>query len=137
MEVLDKLYNVAEENNIHLENHTLESARGLLVNFEDINMIIMDKSKLPNSKAKATVLAHELGHYETNGYYQYKSEFDLIEKIEYRADKAIWNKYIPHEKVKQAFENGIHSIWELSELFGFEEEFVARAVFYYKQNELI
>lgn len=137
MELLDELYNVAEENNIYLENHTLENARGLLVNCENTNVIIMDETNLHNSKAKATVLAHELGHYETNGYYQYASDFDLMSKIEYKADKATWNKYIPHEKVKQAFNNGIHSIWELSEIFGFEETFIARAVFYYKQNQLI
>lgn len=134
MEKLEEIYETIDKENIYLKEHELDSARGILVNYEDVNAIIIDNNKLPESKSIATVLAHELGHYNTSGYYERTSPFDLISKKEYKADKNAWDTFIGYDELKKAVRNGYNTIWELSEYFGFEENFIARAVFYYQSN---
>ena len=78
------------------------------------------------------LLAHELGHCVTGSFYNRYSEFDVIAKHERRADKWAIKKLIPEDELNDAFEHGIVEPWDLAEYFNVTEDFIIKAVEFYR-----
>lgn len=77
-------------------------------------------------------LAHELGHCEYGGFYNRYSHFDIRAKAERRADKWAFSKLVPYGRIMEAVKHGITETWELAEHFDVSNEFMQRALEYYK-----
>lgn len=77
-------------------------------------------------------LAHELGHCETGSFYNIYSPFDVRVKHEHRADNWAIKKLVPKDELIAAVKRGCVEKWELAEEFGVTEEFMVKAVSYYK-----
>lgn len=91
---------------------------------------------LSNTQEKEC-LAHELGHCEYGGFYNFYSPYDIRAKAERRANKWSYLKLVPPGEIKAAFQHGITEIWELAENFGVSCEYMQHALGYYQQVSIL
>ena len=97
--------------------------------------ISIDRDRLNSNEAK-TLLFHEIGHCETNSFYNEHMSFDIRMKHENRADKWAIEKLVPKAELDNAIEQGYVTIWDLSEYFGVTEDFMKKAVCWYTHGNL-
>lgn len=138
MNKLNDLYNLAEKHDISVLCFRLDTVKSLSV--QDKNgkeYIAIDEMKVESSADETVRLAHELGHCETGAFYNRYSTYDLIGRQEYKADKWAIKKLIPADELKDAFIHGITEPWDLAEYFNVTEDFIVKAVEYYKNNSIL
>ena len=99
---IEYIEDLIERENINLIDTYLENTQGCYVNYEKLNLILYDSSKLENTNMKKQVLAEELGHYYYDATYKFNSPLQLVSKQEYRAKKWSYYALIPFEKLKSA-----------------------------------
>lgn len=89
-------------------------------------------SKTLQGKEEKEVLAHELGHCEYGGTYNRHSPYDISAKAERRADKWAYHKLVPPGELREAFGMGVIEPWDLAERFEVSDEFMMKALEYYR-----
>ena len=62
---------------------------------------------------------------------------DIRERHEYRADKWAVHKILPLNDVLNAIHSGCTEIWQLAEYFDMPDDFIARAIQIYQNEELL
>lgn len=97
---LEYIEDLIERENINLIDTYIEGSAGAFINYEKINAIIYDSSKIETSRHQKEVLAEELGHYYMDATYKFNSASTLISKQEYRAKKWSYNVLVPYEDLK-------------------------------------
>lgn len=125
------LYNVLEKENIYYSNHELKNSGGMIAHYEDVTAIVVDEAKTNTTISRNTVLIQELGHYYSGSYYKTNSPFDLVEKMEHKADKKAWEKFFPYEQIKELMHKGLTTVTQLAEYYDVEAPYMARCVNYY------
>lgn len=128
------LYSKIEEENINYINSKLYRTRGAIAHYKDITVIIVDDAQVNTQVTENTVLIQELGHYYTGAYYRTYSNYELIEKMEHKADVKAWKKFIPYTKIKELLNNGVSTIAELADFFNVEAPYMARCIHYYSNE---
>lgn len=99
---LNYIEDLINRENINLIDTYLEDSSGAYINYNKLNVIIYDSSKLLSSIEKKETLAEELGHYYYDATYKFDSNLDLVSKQEYRAKKWSYYALIPYENLKSA-----------------------------------
>lgn len=127
----NELYKKMEDQNINYINHDLFSTSGMIAHYEDITAIIVDDKKVKGQVAENTVLIQELGHYMSGAYYRTNSPYELIEKMEHKADKKAWEEFFPYEEIKELMRNGLTTVTQLAEYYDVEAPYMARCINYY------
>jgi hypothetical protein len=94
-------------------------------------------STSPFGKEEKEVAAHELGHCKYGGTYNRYSPYDVKEKAENRAKKWAYNKLVPPGKVREAFKKGVVEPWDLAEQFDVSDEFMCKALEFYKSLSIL
>ncbi len=102
---LDYIEDLINRENINLIDTYLEDTTGAYVNYNKLNVILYDSSKLNSSIEKKETLAEELGHYYYDATYKFNSDIVFISKQEYKAKKYSYNMLISFEKLKLAIKN--------------------------------
>ena len=102
---LEYIEDLINRENINLIDTYLEDTTGAYINYDKLNVILYDSSKLNSSIEKKETLTEELGHYYTDSTYKFTSDIQFINKQEYRAKKASYNMLIPFEKLKLAIKS--------------------------------
>lgn len=125
------LYSKIEEENIYYTNDKLKNTRGAIAHYKDLTAIVVDDTQIDTHIAENTVLMQELGHYYAGAYYKTYSDYELIEKMEHKADVKAWKEFIPYTKVKELLNNGVSTIAELADYFDVEVSYMARCIHYY------
>lgn len=128
------LYSKIEEENINYTNGKLKNTRGAIAHYNDLTAIVVDDTQIDSQVAENTVLIQELGHYYAGAYYRTYSNYELIEKMEHKADVKAWKKFIPYSKIKELLNNGVSTIAELSDSFDVEAPYMARCIHYYSNE---
>lgn len=132
MELLE-LYQLADAEHIPVYSFDLPQTHSLsLMNDDGSCAVAIDPFRLNSTKDEKIRLAHELGHCVTGSFYNRYSDFDIKAKSEYRADKWAIKKLIPKDELQAAFEQGYTEPWDLAEYFNVTEEFIIKAVNYYR-----
>ena len=126
-----KLINTIEKENINYINHKLYSTKGMITHYNDITAIVVDDKQIISQTDENTVLLQELGHYSAGAYYRSTSPFELIEKMEYKADKTAWEQFIPYQKVLSLMRIGFTTVTDLAEYFNIDAPYMARCINYY------
>lgn len=88
------------------------------------------------STEECTTLMHENGHFISGAFYLPYSKYIIKEQAEYKADKAAILKYIPKDEISACTDNGNTELWQLAEHFNVTEDFMLKAILYYKEQEL-
>ncbi len=132
MELLE-LYQLADAEHIPVYSFDLPQTHSLsLMNNDGSCAVAIDPFGLNSTKDEKIRLAHELGHCVTGSFYNRYSDFDIKAKSEYKADKWAIKKLIPKDELQAAFEQGYTEPWDLAEYFNVTEEFIVKAVNYYR-----
>ncbi len=126
------LYRIADVENIKIDNFPLKNTVSLALIDDENNcyIAITDKCKMEH-------LAHELGHCMTGSFYNRFASYDLRSKQECKARKWAIKKLVPLDELKNAFNNGVVTVWELAELFNVSESFIISACQYYADNRCL
>lgn len=131
------LYEFAENNGIDIDWVTMIQADSLSVMLPDGSCCIaLDPWKTKTVAEEVVCLSHELGHCCTGSFYNRKAACDIRQKHENRADKWAISQLVPEEKLETAIACGITEIWDLAEWFGVTEEFMRKAMCWYKNGNL-
>ena len=134
MKDLNDLYNELEAYNIPVVKVDFQNKKaGIITNGQD-TVIAVDYKKIENSKEEKMVIAEEKAHYETGALYLLNADKTTIDKMEYKANKKVYNELIPFSKLKEMCEKHL-SIPELSDYFGIPIQDVLIAQFLYNNIE--
>lgn len=133
MEKLSKLYRIAEQNEIIIEEDCPKNLVSLSLCFPNQTMLISlsDLSQAPADTTRLECFAHELGHCMTGSFYRGHSPFELRAKHEYTANKWAINKLIPFPSLVRAAKDGCRERYQFAEYFGVSESFIQKAVDYH------
>lgn len=130
---LAEFYNYAEQQNIAVLSLATRKVQCMSMIDEDGECGIGINPFMLESEADEKVkLAHELGHCETGAFYNKYSPFDIRSKHERTADKWAIKKLIPEDELKEACKYCTNR-WELSQHFEVTEDFMQKALDFYKQ----
>ncbi|NLZ46813.1 MAG: ImmA/IrrE family metallo-endopeptidase [Clostridiales bacterium] len=91
--------------------------------------VAIDTNLTPEQELVCT--AHEVGHCVLGAFYNRHSPFNVVSKLESRANHWAINALIPENELVKAFERAITEIWELAEFFGVTENFMIQVCIYY------
>lgn len=130
---LTKLYRIAEQNDIPVFSYDLGDCESLSLLDNKKCYIAIDPFMLSTSADEIVKLAHELGHCQTGAFYNEYSSLDIRKKHERRADKWAIKKLVPEDELKEIYTQGITGRYELAEHFGVTEDFMQKALDFYKQ----
>jgi hypothetical protein len=132
-ELLD-LYNELEKYNIPVIKVDFPVKKaGSITNGKD-TIIAVDYSKIKDSKEEKRIIAEEKAHYETGTFYAVNADKATIDKMEYKANKRVYNELVPFDELKTLCEQGL-SVSELSDYFGIPIQDVLVAQFLYNNIE--
>ena len=134
MKDLNDLYNELEQYNIPVVKVDFHKKKaGIITNGQE-TVIAVDYKKIENSKEEKMVIAEEKAHYETGALYLLNADKTTIDKMEYKANKKVYNELIPFSQLKELCEKHF-SISELSDYFGIPIQDVLIAQFLYNNIE--
>lgn len=134
---LVNLYRTAEQNNIEVYSYDLNKCESLSVLVDGTCAVAINPFALKSESDEKVKLAHELGHCETGAFYNCFSALDIRSKHEYTANKWAIKKLVPEDELKQAIKNGCENRWQLSEYFGVTEDFMQKALDYYRERGIL
>jgi Zn-dependent peptidase ImmA (M78 family) len=125
-----ELYQLAESHGHEVVSMPLRESRALA--FEDDSHIchVAISDRLEGVQEKIE-LAHELGHCEYSGFYNYHSPFELRSRCEARANRWSYLHLIPFDQLKETVEHGCESVWQIAEHFDVPEEYAVKALQFY------
>lgn len=133
MKDLNDLYNELEQYNIPVVKVDFQNKKaGIITNGND-TVIAVDYNKIENSKEEKMVIAEEKAHYETGALYLMDADKTTIDKMEYKANKKVYNELIPFSKLKELVKTYTPS--ELSDYFGVPITDIVLAYFLYSNIE--
>lgn len=134
MKQLEELYKELEQYNIPVIKVQFPAKKaGSISNGKD-TIIAVDYSKIKDSKEEKRIIAEEKAHYETGTFYSFNADKATIDKMEYKANKRVYNELIPYDELKAMCEKEM-SVVELSDHFGIPIQDVLIAQFLYTNIE--
>ena len=133
---LNKLYSIADKENISIINHKMEN-KAIICEIDKEYYIGLNYSKLSNSREEKEMLAEELGHYYCSALYNINSDKETIRKNEFRARKWAFTTLAPASSLLKLQEEGCKYSYEFAEELGVSEDLVNTAFNYYKQNNYL
>ena len=127
-EKLERLYRLAEENDIPIDESCPEDIISMSVKLPDGKRIIGFSARQHREYTRLEQMAHEMGHCMTDSFYEGYSPFELRAKHEARAGEWAVNEILPFSELCNAVRLGYRELWELSEYFGVSEDFIKKAI---------
>lgn len=131
---LNKLYDIAEKENIKIYDWYIEDCDGICLNYDKINAIALNYDELGTYIEEKCTLAEELGHYYMDATYSLSSGYETRSRQEYRAKKWSYTTLVPFKKLKEAIKKGLTEIYQLAEYFDVTVEFMANCIEFYKSK---
>lgn len=131
---LERLYDLAEKNNIPVDDSCPEILVSMSIRLENGKKIIGLSNVENNEYTKLECMAHEMGHCMTDSFYAGYSPFELRSKHENKANEWAVNEIVPFSELCQAVKNGCRELWQLAEHFEVSHRFMEQAINIHKKN---
>lgn len=126
-------FELARQNGVPVIEMPLPECKSLSLPSGDTGVIGLDCStRIPAREAQARV-GHELGHCLYGGFYTKATPYDVVGRHEWRADKWYILHAIPRDILYELLEKGC-PVWEIAETLNTTEQYVRKALQYYKDN---
>ena len=109
---LFRLCQLAEQFGIEIDYFTMRDTKSLAL---PQGWIALDTDHIEGTTEAKVCLAHEMGHIETNSFYNVHSPLDVRQKHENRANKWAIKQLITEEELDEAVANGHTEIWDLAD----------------------
>ena len=134
---ITSLYVYAEQHHIDIDFISTSHAKSMSIIFPDgETSILINPRKMDSTATEVVSVAHELGHCVTGSFYNLYSKYDIRKKHENMADKWAIMHLVPQDKLEHAVKTGHTEIWDLAEEFCVTEDFMRKAVCWYKNGNL-
>lgn len=133
---LDKLYNTLYENDVLIFDCNLPFSDATVIEMDGQYGLFLDSSQFNTQADETVAVAHESGHIFTGSTHSHNNRISLIDQHENRADKWAIQNLISEDELEKAISNGYKEIWELAELFEVTEDFIKKAVCFYKKGNI-
>lgn len=127
---IDDLYNLAESNGHEIMSFPIKYASAFAVE-DSIGRCHIAMSDELTGPTRMVQLAHELGHCEYGGFYNYHSPYELRSRCENRADRWAFLKTLPLHEIQDAIQDGNDNLWDLADHFNVTPEFMQKALKFY------
>lgn len=127
-----ELFEIALKDKICVESFPLPKNKSVSVRYGNRYYVAIDNTEKSDAEEKVH-LAHELGHCETNSFYNIHAPLDLREKHEYRANKWAVKKLIPKDELTELLKKNVAK-WDIAEHFGVTESFLNLALIMYFEH---
>lgn len=134
MTTLTQLYDYAKHGNIFVYFGNIKFSKAITIKKQDKYNIALDYNTISCEFEEKTVLMHELAHIATGAFYKNNHDIHYKRKMENKADKWLIKLTISKNELEEAIKNGYIEPWELAEIFEVTEEFMRKAMFYYKNG---
>ena len=136
MTKIEKLYDMAKNDEIEIYNFNLPLVKSLSLQHNGSSYIAIDPSAFPDNMEKAVCLAHEMGHCDTSSFHNIHSNSHIRGRHEVRANRWAYRYLIPINDLQSAIlDERITSISELAEYFNVPYDFMCSAIEYYQMLE--
>lgn len=126
----NELYKLAEKEGIQIDRIDLKTNSSVAINMMDKLFVGLDRNIC--GAEERVCLAHEIGHCQTMSFYNINSPLDVRGKHERRANVWAIKAMIPYNAYRYALEHGCTEIYSLADYFNVTEDFMRKAVEYYK-----
>lgn len=130
---LFRLCQLADQFGIEIDYFSMRDTKSLAM---PQGWIALDTDRIENTIEAKICLAHEMGHIETNSFYNVHSPLDVRQKHENRANKWAIKHLITEEELDEAVANGHTEIWDLADYFDVTEDFMRKVVCLYTYGNL-
>lgn len=131
---LDELYRIAEEEGIKVLSFNLPKNKAVTVNIGDDCYIGVDPAVFGRECEERVVLAHEMGHIATGGFYDTDCSQLQRDKIEHKAEKWAIHFLVPIKLLKEAIKNGVYTTSDLAEHFSVPVNYMEKVLKYYTEK---
>lgn len=130
------VYDKLQRNGIEFYRWNLGEDKAATICIDERYGIFMNYGNICSSAEEMVVVAHEGGHIFTGRLHRVNSPYEIVAQHENRADKWAIEELIGEEELNAAVEEGHTEIWDLAEYFGVTEDFMRKAVCWYKNGNL-
>lgn len=134
---LASVYRKIDENGIKIFPCDAPDIKAATIEINKHYGIFINRKLIKNSYEEFLVATHEYGHCMSGATHKLNSKFDLVSQHEYKADRRAVLDFLPVESIKNAINNGCHTVYEISDYLDIPEEFVLTALKHYTAMELI
>lgn len=124
------LYNLAENSGIQIDRFDLKTNRSISASYKNKLFVGLDNEI--SGAEERVCLAHEIGHCQTMSFYNINSPLDVRGKHERRANEWAIKAMVPYTAYLHAIKKGCTEIYLLADYFNVTEDFMRKAVEYYK-----
>lgn len=95
--------------------------------------LALNPTRLHTGAQEHAVLLHEEGHFATGAFYRLDSPYTLRQQQENIANRYVFERYFPPERLLAAMRAGCTEPWQLAEYFDLPQDFVEAMLAYYTE----
>ncbi|MBR2043626.1 MAG: ImmA/IrrE family metallo-endopeptidase [Clostridia bacterium] len=133
MELKD-LYALAEAKGVRIMDFSLPENKAVTLKIAENCYIGVDPAVFGRECEERIIIAHEMGHIATGGFYTEDTDEEYRKKQELKAEKWAMEHLVPKTALKNAIKNGCHSLESMAEHFCVNEEYMSKVLLYYLDN---
>ena len=134
MQLIDRIERTIAKNGAELHRRPLYGLKAVTIHTDHKTAVFVDTDGLTGVCELQSACAHECGHVATGSYYRPGDDPLTVLRQEYRADKYAAHRFLPVRKIKKAIADGYTELWQMAELFGFDERFLQRTIEIYRRE---
>ncbi|MPM78936.1 hypothetical protein SDC9_125951 [bioreactor metagenome] len=132
MQKLFDIYEQLHNEGVKFFNWYLNETQSATIEMKGAYAVFIDTAKIDTAAQENAIVAHEAGHIFTGTTHYIYSPFELIEQHETRANRWAIQKLVPPDELDGVLCRGLTDNWELADYFEVPEDFMAKAIDYYK-----
>lgn len=131
---LNELYELAEDTGVRVMDFSLPENKAVTITTQKVCYVGVDPEVFGRECEEKVVLAHEMGHIATGGFYSAQTDETSRKKHEARAQRWAIEHLVPKEALKEAIKNGCHDLESMAEHFGVTADYMSQVLIYYLEN---
>ena len=131
---LNELYELAENSGVQVMDFALPENKAVTINMGENCYVGVDPEVFGRQCEEKVILAHEMGHIATGGFYDQNIDETARKKHEARAEKWAIERLVPKDALKKAIKNGCSDIESLAQHFSVTEKYMSQVLIYYMQK---
>ena len=99
--------------------------------------LALNPSAIESGAEEQAILLHEEGHFATGAFYTVQSPYTIRQKQENIANRYIYKRYFPPQRLQAAMAAGLREPWQLAEYFDLPEAMIREMLDYYQAQGLL
>lgn len=128
---LSDFYNYCEQNDVGVIVFDRLPAKAVTIRYNDHMDVGLNPRLLMTTRLLRGAAYHESGHLHTGCLHKVDSPYELVERMEYRANADSVQRFLPMEELMDAMRNGYSEPWQLAEYFDLPQSDIEKALHYW------